>query len=103
MPFANGMSGRWHRPPLRELALQGTPWPKPRRPRAALRCQVHRAAPVPWTGAGYLRGADGTDVRGVGMEPFFVLFIGVGLLIASLELGYLSLHARRSRRVLALQ
>lgn len=38
-----------------------------------------------------------------GMEPFFVVFIGVGLLIAPLELGYLSLRARRSRRVLALQ
>jgi uncharacterized protein len=33
---------------------------------------------------------------GWGMEPFFVLFIGIGLVIAPLELGYLSLYARRT-------
>jgi uncharacterized protein len=31
-----------------------------------------------------------------GMDPLFALFIGVGLVLAPLELGYLSLHARRT-------
>jgi uncharacterized protein len=31
-----------------------------------------------------------------GMDPLFALFIGIGVVIAPLELGYLSLHARRT-------
>jgi uncharacterized protein len=33
---------------------------------------------------------------GWGMDPLFALFIGIGLVTAPLELGYLSLHARRT-------